>query len=504
MIGRGFWYIPGFGGLSATYGLAWDDSLWRIRWEGIAEGYLVPPVVAPLNREWLVWKDFPNPSPDPYPDQHALLEAEVINNQLVARDTIAMVGISALHYSAAANAARDWVAIWDEGPTRFFQRPHGGKWSEIHSTLDSQNGVAVAPIDDTTAVVVAASAKIRWGTLTPSKWTDRTPLSELSGSLSSFRRDGAGGHWVGWSTGLEFVVIQHFRSDSTWAEPDTLTAAYPSSEYAYYTVGISLSQEDTAKPIAAWLGISKLSGVGLLYVSWPTDIGWEVAEAVPGSFGAGLQQLVLDDNDDLWVAWGSLTGGIYHTHTYVRAECDTPRAGESAGQPRIQWRLTEPAPGSFWSVWRSVAGASPLQAGRIQAGESLAMSFVDTAAPAGEVLHYSIHRECADSRHRWQSAEVEWLPRRARLSLTLTSRNPAAERAVLEVIGAPAGPLEIEWYDLNGRRVATTPSVAGGSGRDVAEQSVSQGSLWRTGVYLARARTGDGRISPAVKLVVVR
>lgn len=168
---------------------------------------------------------------------------------------------------------------------------------------------------------------------------------------------------------------------------------------------------------------------------------------------------------------------------------------------RVLWPTSPPRRNSCTAC---APTSSPVQAGRIQAGEALTRSFVDTTAPADERLRYSIHRECVDARHRWQSAEVEWLPRRARPSLALTSQNPATERPVFEVLGTPAGPFVVEWYDLNGRRVATTSSVAAGSGRDVAERPLPQGGLWRTGVYLARARTIDGRLSPATKRVVVR
>ena len=287
-------------------------------------------------------------------------------------------------------------------------------------------------------------------------------------------------------------------------EADSVDANYPPTTYQD-TKSTAITHDTRARPAVSW-SASGDNGVEYLYVAWPNDSTWEVAEQVPGSARGGAQRMARDENGDVWLAWANyVVGGILWTHTYVTATCDTPAVGERSGKPLVSWNLSEAVPESRWSVWRSADGGDFDSLSVVTAARDTAMSLADSTAPSDAVLRYRIRRECKDVRHRWTSAEAVWLPRGPQLTVTLRGRNPIQSSLDLEIFGANAGELRAELYDLQGRLVTTSRSMALGAGRDAVRMGFSSThSVIRSGVYVLRVRSSDGRLSRGVKLAVIR
>jgi hypothetical protein len=130
------------------------------------------------------------------------------------------------------------------------------------------------------------------------------------------------------------------------------------------------------------------------------------------------------------------------------------------------------------------------------------MAWVDSTAPPDVALRYAIRRECRDLRYQVTSEEVRWEPRGASLSIARKGGNPSSASLTFEVVGANGGTYNVSIYDLQGREVLRRSFVASGAGRDAFVIDVSGGLS--SGLYLMRARSRDGRMSPATKIAVVR
>jgi hypothetical protein len=362
--------------------------------------------------------------------------------------------------------------------------------------------VYCAPVNDSTVLIVAAGDGVWWGHFSQGQWSLGGQLSALRAysSMPGPLRHAEFGYWVVWTMGDREVHVAKYENGAVSAWRDTITANYPSSLYEDMDA-VELSQDARPRPVLAWMAYGD-DGIERLYVSWPNANGWDTADPVPGATSGGHQCVARDENGDAWLAWFTYSGGIYWTHTYTTAICDTPSVGEAGGRPVVRWKLDRSAPETWWSVWRSRSGADFEQIARLEAGDGLAMSCTDSGAPAGEALRYRVRRECKDTRYRWTSAESEWLPRSVRLGLLLRSGNPVSGPIAVEVLGANAGGLELQLYDLQGRIVARTRANVAGGGREALSLGAAQGRL-RSGLYVLRAKSADGRRSDGLKVVVL-
>lgn len=265
-----------------------------------------------------------------------------------------------------------------------------------------------------------------------------------------------------------------------------------------------MSPEGSDVPALAWYGYSPsvCDGAYYIWTSFPTDTAFGSGEQLENSRGGVEPSLVRDGNGDVWLAWWRPFDGIFWVHSYTTAKCSQPSVSESTGRPLLQWRLTEPAPETWWAVLRA-EGAGPLnRIARIRATADTAMAWADTSAPTGIALRYAIRRECRDVHYEWTSDEAAWEPRGPSLALFVRGGNPASDRIEFEVVGANAGALDVRLYDLQGREVIRQTLTAGGSGRDAA--SLALPGILPSGLYLLRVRAADGRLSSAMKVAIVR
>lgn len=498
-------------------GFEWADSSWRTRWRHQHDSFGLYDAPAPLGDEFFLWKSQINWEWYQYHPWDYMLASRVEGDSLAPPDTVARVDRASYHYAAAASSTSRWAAIWDWSWDRFMHYFRffssdsvSGGWIESETVIPDKRdsyGIAMTAVSDSVAMVaVATDAQVHWGHLKSGVWTYggvwSVPL--IDQILSPFRPV-EDDFWIMWGASDRKVVVNRVTRDGQKVEVDSVDAHYPPTTYQN-TKNTALTQDlQRPRPLVCWMAYGD-NGVEYLYVAWPNDSGWDVAEQVPGSATGGGQVIARDENGDAWLAWWNyVVGGILWTHTYVTATCDTPVVGERQAKPLVSWNLSEAVPESRWSVWRSSGGADFDSIGVVTAARDTAMSFADSTAPSDAPLRYRIRRESKDVRHRWLSAEAEWLPRGPQLAVALRGRNPIQSSLDLEIFGAGAGEMRAELYDLQGRLVTTSRAAALGSGRDPLHVDFTNTPVAiRSGVYILRVRASDGRLSRGVKLAVIR
>lgn len=487
-------------------GFEWADSAWSVRWVHRDSAVIASESNDASGREWLVWRSFQD-QPGGGNARDFMLASTVSGDSLATPDTVAIVNQAAVHYDAAASDSCEWVVVWDDvasAQTRSFTRRRpDGPWFERALPMRGDRGYATAALDDTTALVVGCGDSTRWGRLTPTRWLHGGAMY-TSTFPSPLRSDGQGGWWLGWTEDWWPAVMTRWLPGGGWAPLETLVVNYPPSLYQI-AKNNDLSRDAFPRPAMVWSS-SNDRGLEYLYFAWPTDSGWATAEQVPGSASGIAPKVARDENGDVWLMWLRYAGlKLSWTHSYTHAVTDTPSVGDDRGRPRLRWSLSEPAPGSYWTLWRAAGAADFERVARLAAGPATAMEFTDSTAPADVALRYRVRRECKDVRFQWTTAEVEWFPRTTRLGLALRSPNPVGGTLAAEVLGASPGPLELQLFDLQGRRVARARVSASGSGRDaVSLDTTHDPRRTRSGVYVLRAKAADGRTSDGLKVVLLR
>ena len=484
-------------------GFEWADSVWKLRWTNRYNSGQTFQTLTPEGRELIVHRALAQ-RPEGF-GHDSLVVADVVGDSLSTADTVMTVSESVVFYSAAATETHEWVAVYD--PEYAFiktaQRRRGERW-EV-SFLQAQSGdlgVSIAPLTDSTALLVTAGGRIRRDIVTPSGTTEETPdLAEHGFAVSALRPDGQGGYWVTWTSGFESVVVTRRLANGTWTAYDSLTADYkPASPYQL-TNSVAISMDGGPRPAISWMAYGQ-SGTEYVYVSWPTDSGWTRGEQIPGSTKGGAQQLALDENGDIWIGWWKYFDGILWTHSHATAVSSVPSISEQEGRPRLSWTLSAPAEATWWGVMRSRDDGEWERVARVKAGADSAMAWTDTTAPSGQRLRYAIRRECRDTRYQVTSDAAIWEPHGPGLRLDLLGRNPGSDVVDLEVLGAGSGALELGLYDIQGRHLGVRRMQSTGAGRDRLTLPFPRGL--ESGVYLLKARSADGRESSAVKVVLLR
>jgi hypothetical protein len=484
-------------------GFEWADSAWNVRWVNRHDSGHTFTTLTCAERELVVFRAFGTKREGFVYD--SLVVADVSADSLATPDTVTTASDYVVFYSAAASREYEWVAVYDPeyAFTKVVQRRRGQPWHTFF--LQAQSGalgVSLAPLSDSTVLLVTGGGRIRRDVITPTGWTEETPdLAESGFAISPLRPDGEGGYWIAWTSGEETAVVTRRLKDGTWTRQDSLTADYLPPSPHQFSNNIAISQDAGPRPAIAWMAYGQ-SGVEYVYVSWPTDSGWTRGEQLPGSSGGGSQQLTQDENGDIWIGWWKFFEGILWTHSYATATSSAPEISERSGQPLLHWSLSAPAPGTWWAVMCSNGDGAFERVARLKAGPDTVMAWADTSAPAGVSLRYAVRRECRDTRYQWTSAQARWEPRGPSLTIVLRSVNPATNQIELEIVGANQGALDLRLYDLQGREVARHSARAAGAGRDAASLRLD-GAL-RPGLYLLRVRAADGRLSPSAKVAIVR
>jgi hypothetical protein len=275
-----------------------------------------------------------------------------------------------------------------------------------------------------------------------------------------------------------------------------------------------LSRDGGEYPVIAW-DAQDIRALNTICVCVPTDSGYGVAEELEGVVG-GLPTVARDRNGDVWVAWWWYGESASWMHSHATATAGTPRIEGAGRHRRVAWTLSEPAPETWWAVLRARGSEGFEPVARVRAGPGLEMSWSDTSPPAG-LLRYKIRRESVDTRYLWESEETRWPTRTARPHLRVVASVPVRTSGSvepgrpwlgdgrLEFTDATPGPVEVRLYDLQGRVVMRERGEAGATGAGAVPfrlRAVSPPPP--NGIYLAVLRDASGRMSNAVKIVVLR
>lgn len=501
-----------------TYGLVWNDSTWSIRWSLDEPAYTMWPALTTPDRQMLVWKTT-LPRVDAY--YSFLVTADVVNGVVTAPDTIARVAAEALVYSGTAWGSRRWVAVRDEDRSlpgfpeilRIYRSDAPGDWQLMGPTgMTGRRGMRLVAVDGSTAILLSSDFQtgVRWGYLRDTLFHEE-PVKLSDDPLvnrPALARTPSGGLLAAWDGAPDLppdytdrIVIRKY-ADGAWAAPDTLAMRLP-PDRSLLSYDVQFSPEGAERPALTWYGYSP-SGDAAYYVwaSFPTDSSFGVGERIEGSRNGVNPKILRDENGDNWVVWWELFNGIYWTHSHTTATSSVPTVTNQSGRPSLRWRLSESAPETWWAVLRAEGDGLFKPVARLRAASDTTMVWSDSTAPSGVVLRYAIRRECRDLRYQVTSPEARWEPRGPSLSIARRSGNPGGAQLAFEVVGADRGALEVRVYDLQGREVLRRSFVASGAGRDAVTIDVA-GDL-RTGLYLMRASSPDGRKSPATKIALVR
>jgi hypothetical protein len=474
-------------------GLVWRDSAWSEIWAlGRSVGF-TSPVVSSTDNRFLIWRE-------------VTLASHFIFSRLTGHgpaepETIATIGTGTNLYAAAASRLRRWAIAPDFKDLRAFVGETGGAWREIETGRIAGSGSAVAPLTDTTALVVWPELSgMYWGTLGDSALTLLGQIpTQLRQGVPMLRRRPSGGYWLSWGT-FDPALSMAVYEDGTWS-PRFLIPCNYSQPVPHITMNSEMSRDDGEYPVVAWT--AQRSGRTAICVCIPTDSGFTTAEELAFAPDGLLPTVARDRNGDVWVAWWKFFDGIFWTHTYVTATARDVRLAGAGTARSVRWTLSESAPETWWAVLRAQNDGDFEEVARVRAASDRHMTWEDPSPPAG-VLRYRIRRESVDTRDEWVSEEVRWPARSRRPVLTLASANPLAAEAEFEVLDAAEGPLTLRIYDVMGRIAARGDTSAGTALVQRMRIALGAASGTRAGVYFAVAEDAAGAISAPVKLVVLR
>lgn len=510
--GRLLGFVEAVGGIGRDmYVLRWQDSTW-VSLDHLGYGTKgVRPAPSPEGTYHLIWGGLEAIMTDR--EVTYLVMNQLVADTLTVPDTVTTFWASGLKYAAAASPVRRWAAAEDYGDLRLLYSSAPGNWHEVPVGGRGDRGMALATLDDTTALLAWKDWQLGPGAgiLRGSTWipTSAPPMTDLSDAAPLFRLRPSGGYWLSWATQKDFVGIASYR-DGVWSAAGSIQCAYlrPGAHRAQSFV--QMSRDDGEYPAVGWMAVSALNGLTSVCVCVPGDSGFTVAENLPGSEEGVSPVVARDRNGDVWVAWGA-PEGMGWAHTYTSATSSAPTVTGAGTKRFINWTLSEPTPGSWWAVLRARGEEPYEEIARVKAGASAAMTWADFEPPAG-TLRYRIRRECLDRQYQWLSEEMGWpvgappLPHSGSgLRLVIASDNPSSAAIRLEILNASPGPLDVRVYDLRGRLVLQQRSVATGTGQDsILVNLAAAAGAPAPGLYFLRVVDASGQISPSAKLVLLR
>jgi hypothetical protein len=487
--------------------IAWKDSAWVVQWTGGFPTGLVWPSLSQASTHQVLWKGIETVD-TPMGGVSSYLVIADYASFLGDRDTLGIVDASSTEYSAADSHRRRWVVVGDAGNLRLLYSDDFHQWLEPDVAGYGLDGVAVAPLDDTTAVIAWGGLRegLRWGLLEGNSWNPGVPLDSTDQLVNRprFRSRPSGGVWLAWGTGSDqarnHLPIKSFKN-GTWGMTQFIPC--PAVAGAVGSSSPDLSQDDSEYPSVVWIA-TDVSGTGAesMCVCMATDSGFAQADNLPYS---GLPTIARDLNGDIWLAWWTYFDGMFWLHTYNRAQASRPRVERYGHGRRISWKLSEPAPETWWGVMRSRGDGQYNLIARVRAGPALEQTWVDSEATDSLTI-YKIRRESVDSRYQVESPEAEYIRSGGGLGLSCKGRMPLEGRCELRIENAAPGPVEIAFFDLQGRTIARQEYVSGGMGEDsilLDLTTMSRRGL-QNGVYFVAARDATGSQSNTIKAVVIR
>ena len=493
-----------------AFGFRWA-SLWVRQWDLGADALWLWPVETSTGTQYLVWNGGS-------PSNNEWLFLTSLNGKKVSLpDTVAHDVGYITEYSAAVSPARKWVALSDAPANRIRLRllysdtTHVWREVPLPSTDQGDNGISVATLDDTTALVAWTGIDefgIHWGTLRGKTWTEGLPVQESGYSnRPRFRRRPSGGQWLAWGASQPYILISTF-SEGAWAYRQGLYCAYRDGLPQHYSSSPDLSRDEAEYPAVAWAA-QDVTATYTVCVCMSDESGFQMGEELAGSATDISPTIARDVDGDVCVAWWRYFDTTTWTHTFTTATCTSPSVTTQGSQHTVSWTLSQAAPRTWWAILRSTDGNAFYVAARIQAGGNPEMTWMDPIQ-SPDLPHYRIRRECLDTRYQWLSPEATVgvdgsSSRGGHLILARLSSNPSGRPIRYELRNATSGALEVRVFDLRGRQLFRQRQYASGSGFDTIELDLASVSpAIASGLYFVRVVDASGRESPTGKLVWLR
>jgi hypothetical protein len=311
-------------------------------------------------------------------------------------------------YGAAKAFRRRWVARAGQAypvtsynfivQVAYSDTPH--VWHAVRSLGTNEDHCAIAPLDDHSAMLVyAGQSGLVWAKLTDTTWVAQGVLDgrPWTATHPRFRRRPSGGWWLMWQESA--WMHMSYYDQGQWFTGEQVKAAHPTGDTFVASWG-EMSRDAAERPVLFWCDLGAFTTFrDVLSISYPSANGWNAGEEVPGTADF-LPNIAVarDRDDDVWIAWQLRSvGRVLWSHTYTRSTASRPDVMSSGPRRIVTWELSEAAPGSWWTVWRSRAGDPFAQVARVRADTSRRVSWADGSAPGG-ILRYKVRRETAKRR----------------------------------------------------------------------------------------------------------
>ena len=489
---------------------AWRDSLWRVAGPPKNSAVGVASIVLPGQPRDVVVAPTEQ---DPRTLENWLIMFEATRDSIGAPDSIFATTIQSTEYAGARSSRRRWAVRSQNliGEVTFhihaLYSDTVGIWHQVERLGIHEDHCTIAPLGDTTAMVVYAGASgLQYAILDGSRWSETGNLDPrpFNASHPRFRVRPSGGFWLFWES-HDWMHMSSYK-DGVWTRGDS-AQFLPNPTDNYQPAWYGLDHDTTEAPVIAW------NNLGFAYtyrnsavIMFPNNHGWDPPEEIPGTTEVEWIEPTLfrDINQDTWVVWWSSHTGInYWLHTYPNATCSPPAMTVAPEGTRITWTLSMPVPGSRWAVERARADGPFESLATVRAAADSVLSYIDTGATSGVTWRYRIKREHVNVSYVWRSPESSYWRPDARAPLTLTLGSVAGAQLALRVSGG-AGTLTVRLYDLQGRVASEHRIAATGTGDDALTLDLSAGNARHSGVYFVRVTDATGRTSRTARVAVVR
>lgn len=489
----------------------WRDSTWRQSSAPRNGTVGIPAMVIPAAVEGAVVAPT---AQDPRTLKNWLIMFDVSRDSIGAPDSIFMTTTQSTEYGGAKSRARRWAVRADNENRLTYHLIHTlysdtiGIWHQVDRLGVDEDHCTIAPLGDTTAVIVyAGESGLQYAILDGSHWRETGNLDPRPRNASHprFRIRPSGGLWLFWES-FDWMHMSTYV-DGVWTRGDSIQFI-PNRGDTYQPAWFSTDHDTTEYPVIAWNNL----GYGYTYrtsavIAFPNDHGWDVPEEIPGTDEVEwIEPTVIRDlNQDTWVVWWSSRTGInYWLHTVPTATCAAPSVAEAATSgTRVTWTLSTPVPGSRWTVERAMNNGPFDSLTTVRAGPDSVLSYLDSSAAPGVTWRYRIKREHVNTTYVWRSPEAShWRPD-VRKALGLSLPAVAGARLELRVTGG-AGSYTVRIYDLMGRVALERRVSANGSGDDTVTLDLDASRTHHSGVYFLRVTDATGRTSRTARVAIVR
>jgi hypothetical protein len=438
---------------------------------------------------------------------------EVGPSRIGAPDSAFETGSDASEYAVASLGRRRWAVRSEtqrfdlKWHIRTFYSDTARVWHEVEQLGNDDDHCTVAPLGDTTAMVVyAGGSGLEYAILDGSRWTEKGNLDPRGFNAANprLRLRPSGGLWLIWAD-YGWVHMSTYK-DGAWDRGDSLRCV-PNPGETFRPIFLDAENDTTEYPVFAWTN----SGYGdtwrdVTAIAVPDEQGSYTAEEIADSEESGwiTPTVARDLNGDTWVIWRRARYGTNRwTHTYCSATCPAPAITARGDGARVTWSLSSRAPRSRWTVFRAEGEGDFDSLGTVRAGEDSVLALDDSTAGPGQVWRYRVRRESVDTRYVWTSdVATHWRPD-TRTPIGLVLANPTGAQLAFRLTGA-AGLLWARLYDLQGRTVLSERLGASGTGDDSFTLDLGATGARRPGIYFLRVTDGTGRRTRTVRVAVVR